>query len=395
MRTAHGVVGTYLGSWDEAAVAAWARHLRAQLAAPRVTLGVLFASPEFHDRAADLLETLRLEARIPLLVGSSSSGLIEAGRELEDVAGFTLALHHLPDARLQAVHLTDDDMAGLGSAADWHQRTGVGPGSSSGWLAFAESFHTENEAWLAGLNSAYPGVTVTGGLATGRPGERRSQVYLDGEVHEEGVVLVSVGGRMALVTAVSQGCCPIGDAWTITRAERNFILGIANRPAYSVLVETYNALSAEEQRLCQDNIMVGFASSEYRDEFRAGDFLVRQLIGADPRAGALAVGAFPRPGQTIQFQRRDPATATADLTRVLERTRGIVGGRRLLGGILWSCCGRGRAFFKTDHHDAALVQEHLGPLAVAGGFANGEVGPVGASSFFHGYTASLALFVGA
>jgi small ligand-binding sensory domain FIST len=33
-------------------------------------------------------------------------------------------------------------------------------------------------------------------------------------------------------------------------------------------------------------------------------------------------------------------------------------------------------------------------LGLAGFFCNGEIGPVGEKNFLHGYTASLALFVG-
>jgi small ligand-binding sensory domain FIST len=395
MRTAHGVVETFNEPWNEQAVAAWARGLRANLAAASVTFGVLFVSPSFNAPLTDLLEVLRLEARIPVLVGASTSGGIHGGHESEQSEGFVLALYHIPGAKVKATYVCDADLADHTSAEEWHRFTGIPPSATNGWLLFADPFQTDNEAWLRQWNLAYPGVPIIGGLATGNSTERQASVFLDGKAFSEGTVALSIGGAAALLPVVSQGCCPIGDTWTITRAERNFILGIGNRPAYSVLVDTYNRLPAEEQQRCRDNIMVGFASDEYRDEFEPGDFLVRQLIGADPRAGALAVGAKPRAGQTIQFQRRDSAAASTDLIRALERTRGRLTNRRLYGGLLWTCCGRGRAFFGTPDHDAALIQEHLGPLAVAGTTANGEIGPVGSRSFFHAYTASLALIVSA
>jgi small ligand-binding sensory domain FIST len=37
------------------------------------------------------------------------------------------------------------------------------------------------------------------------------------------------------------------------------------------------------------------------------------------------------------------------------------------------------------------VRELLGPLPLAGLFCNGEIGPVGAATYLHGFTASLAL----
>ena len=48
--------------------------------------------------------------------------------------------------------------------------------------------------------------------------------------------------------------------------------------------------------------------------------------------------------------------------------------------------------FSGKDHDAALIQSHLGPLPLSGIFAQGELGPVGSKNYFHGFTASIALF---
>jgi len=61
--------------------------------------------------------------------------------------------------------------------------------------------------------------------------------------------------------------------------------------------------------------------------------------------------------------------------------------------LLFACNGRGRGLFGAPDHDARTVREVLGPLPLAGLFCNGEIGPVGASTFLHGFTASLALLV--
>jgi small ligand-binding sensory domain FIST len=62
------------------------------------------------------------------------------------------------------------------------------------------------------------------------------------------------------------------------------------------------------------------------------------------------------------------------------------------GALLFSCNGRGTRLFDTPHHDARVIQELLGPLPLAGFFAQGELGPIGPQNFIHGFTASLALF---
>jgi small ligand-binding sensory domain FIST len=59
---------------------------------------------------------------------------------------------------------------------------------------------------------------------------------------------------------------------------------------------------------------------------------------------------------------------------------------------MFSCVGRGRWFYGRPDHDATLVQQHLGPVALGGFFASGEIGPVHGRTHLHGYTSVLGLF---
>ena len=105
------------------------------------------------------------------------------------------------------------------------------------------------------------------------------------------------------------------------------------------------------------------------------------------------MAAYPRMGQTVQFQRRDASAATEDMNELLGRAKKQLGGATIYGGCLCSCNGRGRGLFGQSNHDVGLIQQRLGPLGLAGFFCNGEIGPIGEKNFLHGFTASLALFV--
>jgi len=387
------VAGHWKGGFEEAGLQAWAEELRNRLRAPRVSLGLVFLTPAFFAHAAQVLEILRVHAHIPLLAGCSSASVIVGGRELEDAPGVAVGLFALPGAELKAFRFTQEQVEEAQGPAYWHAETGLGPARTNGWLVFAEPFHLDAERWLRGWNEAYAPRPVLGGLASGDPGDPVAQVYLNGEVFETGGVAVSVGGPVKLVSVISQGCTPIGNTWTITRVEGNLIHEIGNRPAYEVLLRTFNELPDSEKQKAQGNLFVGLVINEYLEEFQRGDFLVRNLLGADPRSGALAVGAFPRLGQTLQFQRRDAAAATEDMVALLSRAKAGLDGATIYGACLCSCNGRGHRLFGRPNHDAELVQQQLGPLGLAGFFCNGEIGPVGERNFLHGYTASLALFV--
>jgi small ligand-binding sensory domain FIST len=378
---------------DEEGLADWARRLRARLLAPEVSLGVVFMSPKFFPHARQVLEILRLQARIPLLVGCSSTGLVANAEEIESAGGLVLALYSLPGARLKAVRFTQENVEESADEHYWQVETGVAGKNVNGWLAFIDPFHLDAESWLRSWNRNYASVPVYGGLASSNLPEPITQIYLDGEVYEDGGVALAVGGQVELAGVMAQGCTPIGEAWTLTRVEQNLIRHIGNRPAYTVLHETVSKLSPEDQRKAHNNLFIGLVMNEYLDEFHRGDFLIRNLLGGDPNSGVLAVGALPRMGQTIQFQRRDAAAADEHMNELLCRAKDDLADRQIYGGCLFCNNGRGKGLFGRPSHDATLVQFHFDLSALAGFFCNGEIGPAGDKNFLHSHTAALALFV--
>jgi small ligand-binding sensory domain FIST len=294
---------------------------------------------------------------------------------------------------LKGVYFSQDQIDRAEGDDYWASELKLNKEDVNGWLTFIDPFHLDAEAWLRSWHKNFPGLPVYGGLATGNFPEPATQVYLDGEVYDDGGVVLAVGGEVALAGVVAQGCTPIGEAWTLTRVEQNLIQHIGNRPAYAVLAETVNQLPPADQVKVRGNLFIGLAVNEYLEEFHRGDFLVRNLIGGDPNSGVIAVGALPRPGQTIQFQRRDAATASLDMAELLASARSKLLSTTVYGACLCCCNGRGKNLFGRQSHDASMVQEHFGPIGLAGFFCNGEIGPVGEKNFLHSHTASLALFV--
>jgi len=52
--------------------------------------------------------------------------------------------------------------------------------------------------------------------------------------------------------------------------------------------------------------------NEYTEKFKRGDFLIRAILGVEPKSGAGVVGDHLRVGQTVQFHVRDAKTAHED-----------------------------------------------------------------------------------
>ncbi len=379
--------------FDESQIEGWAEQLRKQIVDENISLGLLFLTPVFFEHAEKVMEIIRVYARVPLLMGCTSHGIISNGEEIEQRGGFSLSLFHLPGAELDAMALSADQVNEVEDGNSLSQVTGITRDDTNGWLLLADPFHLRGDDWLKPWNSAYCPKPIAGGLASGMPGDFHTFLYLNGTVYKEGLVALSIGGEVTLKSVIAQGCLPIGEVWTITQTEKNVIHRIGNRPAFEVLVETLNNLPDDMKARAKRNIFAGLVIDEYREEFGRGDFLIRNLIGGDPNEGSIAIGAYPRVGQSMQFQLRDAKAATEDMNEMLLEAKKSLADTVLFGACLCCCNGRGEGLFGEPHHDAGLVQKHLGPLAVGGFFCNGEIGPVGDFTFIHGYTASLAVFV--
>lgn len=355
-------------------------------------LAVLFASSSYESDFAELIEQAQQALRSRVLIGCSGQGVIGPSKEIEGEPALAILALSLPDAVLAARHLSQAELEQCESADGARELLGVPLDDVSAWILLADPFTLDAERLLSVLSGAYPGVPLLGGMASGDMGTRRTHLFLDRQVHVDGVLALAVGGPLTIRSIVSQGCNPIGRPWTITGAQNQIIDSIAGRPALEVLTETIEQLPAEERQRAQQNLLIGLAMDEYREDFGRGDFLIRNLLGVDRESGAIAVSALPREGQTLQFQMRDAAAADEDLRHLLEEEMAAMPAGGSIAALLWSCNGRGQGLFGSPDHDAKAIADILGPIPLAGFFCNGEIGPVGSMNYLHGFTASIALF---
>jgi len=128
------------------------------------------------------------------------------------------------------------------------------------------------------------------------------------------------------------------------------------------------------------------------DEPIQGDFLIRNVMGMDDRAGVLSIGEMLMEGQLVQFHLRDAETSAEDLVAVLDRYAGDNRENQAQGALLFSCLGRGQYLYGKSNHDTEIFQNKLGTVPLGGFFCNGEIGPVSGTTFLHGYTSSFGIF---
>ena len=366
------------------------RAIREQLGPSRIDVAFLFVSPQHVDQTEALAETIREELGPVTLVGCTGEGIIATGREIEAGPAATLWAGHLPGVIVHPLRLSFSSIHDQFSLRDWPELDYAGDASPV-MMLFADPFSTPMQDVLAILEEQYPATRALGGLAGGGQDLGENRLFLDDAVYTDGLVGVALSGNIAVRTVISQGCRPIGDRFIVTKAEHNVIQELGGIPALHCLQTVFGQLSSDERAQAQRALHIGIAMDEQRAQFTRGDFLIRNLLGADQQTGAIVIGDVVQEGQTVQFQVRDAHSADEDLHALLAAPERAASSKPL-GALLFSCCGRGKGLFGIPHHDATVLGEELGAIPLAGFFAQGEVGPVGGRNFLHGYTASIAIF---
>jgi small ligand-binding sensory domain FIST len=324
------------------------------------------------------------------VIGCTGESIVGPGREVEESPALALWVASMPGATIELLRLTFERSPEGGAFVGWPASLEGRWPPEAGLLLLGEPFSFPADALLERLNEDRPGALVAGGMASGGHAPGDNSLWLGQRRWSDGAVGAWVHGGVRFRSVVSQGCRPIGRPLVVTKADRNVIHELGGKPALAAFSEIYAALTPEEQALARGGMHVGRVVNEYQDGFARGDFLIRNVIGADRDIGAIAIGDYARVGQTVQFHVRDAHTADEDLTQLLSAARGKMRGRPA-GALMFTCNGRGTRLFEQPHHDAAALAAEWPGLPVAGFFAQGEIGPIGGRNFLHGFTASIVL----
>lgn len=359
-------------------------------------LAVCFISTAYRDLpdpsvAADVASSLCTRLGTTNLIGGSAESIVGNTAELEWQPAVALwTAQFPPSAEITPFALQFESRGGEGVFAGWNESLdGPWPRDASVVNLF-DPFSFPADVFLERMNADFPGVPVVGGASSGAAAPGETMLFLGERVVKTGLVGVRLSGCGRTRALVSQGCRPIGEPMVITEAERNEIHRLGGRTAFEALDSVFRELPRRDQALVQKGIFLGRVVSEYRESFGLGDFLIRNVVQADPESGTVVAADFFRAGQTVQFHLRDAETAALDLRHHLRAAAADDFDAR--GGLLFTCNGRGTRMFDCENHDLTCLREQFPNIQVAGMFAAGEVGPVAGANFLHGHTASALLF---
>jgi small ligand-binding sensory domain FIST len=382
---------------DEA-ISRCASELHEELGDGPVSLALVFVTRHYAGRYREVPSLVLSRLGADALLGCSAGGVIGGGEEVEGEPAVTLTA-----ARMEDVEVRGFRVGGPGSLPDldgppgaWEELVGVRTSEEPQFVLLADPFSSDPVTLLSGLDYAFPGAAKIGGLASGATSAGEGALFVGEDYYASGTAGLALTGDIAVDTVVAQGCKPVGGVMQITSCQDNVLHELDGRPAFKRLEEVYASLDERDRKLAGSALFAGMLMDEFEEEPGPGDFLIRNLIGVDPQKGSLAVGERLQEGMRVQFHLRDADASAEDLHAVLTGYERAIGAgkapERVSGALLFSCLGRGEGLYGEPGFDTGIFHEHLGPVPVGGFFCNGEFGPVGGTSFLHGYTSSFGLF---
>jgi small ligand-binding sensory domain FIST len=361
--------------------------IRASLGPGPVDLALMFFDASHVPQAERIVARLEESLEPGCLMGTSARGVIEGARELETGPSLAVIAARMPGVETHPFVMVND--AWVQNAEDPLEFARMTPGASGAELVLvlADPFSFEIERCLRAFDRNAPDTRVVGGMASAgtRPGS--NALVLNDWFAHEGAVGLALKGALRADVVVSQGCRPIGPPLVVTRAQGNFLLELDGQPALERAEQVLQDLAEKERESLKQGLYVGRPARSGANV--QGDYLIRNLLGADRDRGALAIGDHAVEKERIRLHVRDGRTAREDLEMLLSPQ---IFDSKASCALLFSCNGRGQGLYGAPDGDISIVQSALGgAVPAAGMFCAGELGPVGGRNFLHGHTASLAV----
>ena len=362
-------------------MASLARDCLAQL--PRTekdaTLGILYVSEPAAPALPQLVRDLAAGTGISSWVGGVGLGICAGGEEIYDRPAAAVMIAPLPSDSFRLFAATDDPAADL-------------PRQHAGWIETAQPslalVHADPRCTDL-IQATIDAGTASGAFLVGGLVSHRCETpLLAGDGGPDALGKAGISGllltpEVSVATALTQGCIPIGPVRRIDEARDNVVMAIDGRPALAVFLDDIGPDLARDPRGLGGIIFAGLPVQGSD----TGDYLVRNLVGIDPRQGWVALGAEVAPGDPILFCRRDPESARADLDRMLRQLAGRLQGPPK-AGIYVSCIARGAALFGEPGVETGMIRDRFGDIPLVGFFANGEI----SRDRLYGHTGVLTLF---
>lgn len=352
---------------------------------------IAFLTSDYRGHTPVVLARLSYLAGTPYVAGCSAAGVLTDEHESEGGPALGVLLVRSDSLRATPFLFDGDDERGYDTGQRIGERFATSREADDLVMVWPDPYHVRPDRLLRGLGDALDGVPVAGAAAAGTDPEHGTFQFSGEDCRARAVSGIRLGGGFRYRVVVSQGCRPLGAPVRITACHENLIMEINGRPAMDVLRERAPDGVLDDRDTAFDHLFVGLAPGRDVDAARAGDYLVRSIVAADPDTGVLAIGDVVDEGQPIVFAIREGAAARDDLTRSIARMRSEHGPIDARFALYFNCLARGRGLYGEDGVDSRILREAFPGVPILGFSCNAEMAPLLGENHLFTYTGVLVL----
>jgi small ligand-binding sensory domain FIST len=366
----------------------------AQAGSAQADAAIIFFSVEHAARERELADLIQRRAGTERIAGCSTSGVLTSGGEVEGGHGIAALVLSSDQMECRPFLFKPFQERESEIGAQLARLAEAGAASSALTALFPDTYHGQAQRLLEALHDER-GFTPVVGAGASESGVAQATYQLSAEgIAKNAVAGVHFSGSFQAHIEITQGCQPITEPMVITKATRNYIYEINERPALEVFAGLLKGPLAEDLRRALTVLFVGLPADRLINSVAPGKYLVRNIIGIDPNKGILGVAEEVSEGEAMIFAMRDGRRAREDLSQMLQRQKDNLGGRKPAFGFYFNCCARGSSLYGIPGIDSAYIKQTLGDFPLIGMFGGYELAPLGRANHLFAYTGVLALITG-
>jgi small ligand-binding sensory domain FIST len=373
------------------AVAQAAAQALAEARIGRADTAVAFFTAEHANHSRELTDSLRSATGAEKIAGCSAAGILTGSGEVEGSHGIgvlVLASEQLHSDPFLVQPLRErDENAG----AEIGRRVHSAAAENRLLVLLPDTYNGQPQLLLGSVESHAGFVPVIGAGASESSAARTTYQLCGDAVATNAVSGLTLSGNFGMHIDITQGCQPITEPMTITKAEGHLIHEIDHRPALEVFARLLKGPLAEDLRRALQVLFVGLPADNDDNSVGPGKYVIRNIIGLDPEKGILGVADEVHEGQAMIFALRDGQRAREDLNQMLGRQAQRLAGKKPAFGFYFNCCARGASLYGVEGIDTAYIRQVLGDFPLIGMFGGYELAPLGKANHLFAYTGVLAL----
>ena len=387
----HAGAGQSSLSSTKDAVAEAATHALAEANISRADTAVAFFTVEHAGRARELVESLSSAVGTEKIAGCSAAGVLTTSGEVEGSHALNVLVFASDAVRGDALLVEPlrerDENAGVEIARSLRSRSS----GESLLVLLPDAYNGQPERLLQSIESHAGFVPVIGAGASESGMARTTYQLCGAEITTNAAAALALSGAFQTHIDITQGCQPITEPMTITKADGHLIHEIDSRPALEVFARLLKGPLAEDLRRALQVLFVGLPADRHENSVGPGKYVIRNIIGLDPKKGILGVADEVSEGQAMMFALRDGQRAREDLNQMLGRQAARLAGKKPAFGFYFNCCARGASLYGMEGIDTAYIRQTLGDFPLIGMFGGYELAPLGKTNHLFAYTGVLAL----